>query len=129
MKRICLLTLVCVASIGFLSRGLTQGTPTRVITHVIGDVYRAQDNTHNTVFLVTPEDVIMVDPINSEFSEWLKGELNSRFGVPVRHVMYNHWNHASGGAVFSDTAQFVGHANVHDYLTLPPDSTTLRWPC
>ena len=127
MNRLRLLPLVGIASIGFLSQGLAQDAPTRIITHVTGDVYRAQNNNHNTVFLVTPEGIIMGDPINAQFSGWLKGELDSRFGVPVRYVLYshNHWDHASGGAVFADTAQFVGHANMHEYLRLPPDSTTL----
>ena len=32
---------------------------------------------------------------------------------------------ASGGAVFADTARFVGHENMLSYLAMPPASTTL----
>jgi glyoxylase-like metal-dependent hydrolase (beta-lactamase superfamily II) len=62
-----------------------------------------------------------------EFATWLKGEFASRFGVPVKYVVYSHyhWDHASGGEVFADTAQFVGHANLLAYLQLPSESTTL----
>ena len=49
-----------------------------------GDVYRAQNNNHNTVFLATSEGIILGDPINAEFSEWLKAELADRFGVLCR---------------------------------------------
>ena len=45
---------------------------------------------------------------------WLKGELARRFNVPVRYVIYSHyhWDHASGGAVYADTARFIGHENM-----------------
>jgi glyoxylase-like metal-dependent hydrolase (beta-lactamase superfamily II) len=57
----------------------------------------------------------------------LKAELAARFKVPVRYVVYSHhhWDHASGGDVFADTARFVGHANMLSHLALPPPSTTL----
>ena len=39
-----------------------------------------------TAFLVTPAGIILGDPINPAFATWLKGELASRFKVPVRYV-------------------------------------------
>lgn len=116
------------ANLTAASSSFAQDTPERSISQITGDVYRAQNDNHYTAFLVTPEGIILGDPINTEFSEWLKTELQARFGVPVRFVIYshNHWDHASGGAVFADTAQFVGHANMLDYLAMPPDSTTLN---
>src|SRR6185436_17848776 len=84
--------------------------PARTITNITGQLYRAQNNTHYNVFLVTPDGVIMTDPINREFALWLKQEIAQRFKQPVRYVLYSHhdWDHASGGVVFADTAQFVG---------------------
>jgi len=116
-----------VIALGLLSQGFAQEAPRRVITRIMGDLYRAQNNNHNSAFLVTPEGIIVADPLNPEFAAWLKQQLNERFGVPVRYVVYSHhhWDHASGGAVFADTAQFVGHANMLTYLAMPPDSTTL----
>jgi glyoxylase-like metal-dependent hydrolase (beta-lactamase superfamily II) len=86
----------------------------RGIVNVTGQLYRAQNNNHYTVFLVTPEGIIMSDPINREFALWLKGEMATRFKVPVRYVLYTHrdWDHASGGVVFADTAEFVAHQNM-----------------
>ncbi len=97
------------------------------IEHITGGVYRATANNSGTVFLVTPEGIVLADPLNPEFSAWLKEEFESRFGVPVRYVVYNHhhWDHASGGEVFAATARFVGHANMHGYLEMPPAFTTL----
>jgi glyoxylase-like metal-dependent hydrolase (beta-lactamase superfamily II) len=90
-------------------------------------VYTAINNNHRTVFLVTPEGIILGDPINADFSRWLKAEFATRFKVPVKYVVYSHhhWDHASGGDVFADTAKFVGHANMLKHLAMPPASTTL----
>jgi glyoxylase-like metal-dependent hydrolase (beta-lactamase superfamily II) len=90
-----------------------QQPPQRGIVNVTGQLYRAQNNNHYTVFLVTPEGVILSDPINRDFARWLKGEIATRIKVPVRYVLYTHrdWDHASGGIVFADTAEFVGHRN------------------
>ncbi len=106
---------------------MAQQAPTRAITEIADDLYWAQNNNHYSVFLVTDEGIILVDPINADFSTWLKAELDDRFGVPVRYVLYSHhhWDHASGGAVFEDTAQFVGHENMLGDLALMPASTPL----
>jgi glyoxylase-like metal-dependent hydrolase (beta-lactamase superfamily II) len=98
-----------------------QQPPARGIVNVTGQLYRAQNNNHYTVFLVTPEGIIMSDPINRDFARWLKGEMATRFKVPVRYVLYTHrdWDHASGGVVFADTAEFVGHRNMLAALAAP----------
>jgi glyoxylase-like metal-dependent hydrolase (beta-lactamase superfamily II) len=106
---------------------MAQQAPTRAIVNVTGQLYRAQNNNHYTVFLVTPEGVIMSDPINRDFGRWLKSEIASRFKVPVRYVLYTHrdWDHASGGVVFADTAEFVGHRNMLAALAPPAGNPPL----
>jgi glyoxylase-like metal-dependent hydrolase (beta-lactamase superfamily II) len=101
--------------------------PTRSIVNITGQLYRAQNNNHYTVFLVTPEGIIMSDPINRDFSRWLKAELATRFRVPVRYVLYTHrdWDHASGGVVWADTAEFVGHRNMLTALAPPAGNPPL----
>lgn len=88
--------------------------PVREITQISGDLYRVRNNAHYTVFLVTPEGIILGDPISTDAATWLKGELAERFKVPVRYVVYSHhhWDHAAGGAVFNDTAELIGHENM-----------------
>ena len=95
-------------------RSEAQVAPTRTISNIGEDLYWVQSNVHYTVFLVTDQGIILADPINHSFAEWLKGQLEERFNVPVRYVLYshNHPDHASGGSVFEDTAQFVGHENM-----------------
>ena len=67
-----------------------QQPPQRAIVNVTGQLYRAQNNNHYTVFLVTSEGVIMSDPINRDFSRWLKNEISTRFRVPVRYLSLIH---------------------------------------
>jgi glyoxylase-like metal-dependent hydrolase (beta-lactamase superfamily II) len=88
--------------------------PVREITNVVGDLYRARNNNHYTVFLITTDGVVLGDPIDTGFAEWLKSEIANRFNATVSHVVYSHhhWDHASGGAVFADTATFIGHENM-----------------
>ena len=97
--------------------------PARSIVNITGDLYRAQNEGHFTVFLVTEEGIIMSDPINRDFATWLRGEMQERFDQPVRYVLYSHsdFDHASGGEVFADTAEFVGHENMLEALAEPSD--------
>jgi glyoxylase-like metal-dependent hydrolase (beta-lactamase superfamily II) len=86
------------------------GSPT--ITHITGDLYRASNGRWHNVILVTGEGILIGDTLNTRFATALKAELDVRFpGVPVRYVVYSHshWDHVEGGAVFRETATFVGH--------------------
>jgi len=97
------------------------------IGKLTGDVYYARMDDYVSVFMVTPEGIALVEPIGTEFATWLKAEMDRRFHVPVKYVIYSHshWDHASGGAVYSDTAQFIGHDNLRKNLAMPPASTPL----
>jgi glyoxylase-like metal-dependent hydrolase (beta-lactamase superfamily II) len=97
------------------------------IGRLTGDVYYARMDDYLSVFLVTPDGIVLVEPISSEFAAWLKGELATRFKVPVKYVIYSHhhWDHASGASVWADTARIVGHEAVVKRLAMPPASTPL----
>ena len=123
-------SVLILCSFAFASGASARQAPTapqRAIVNVTGQLYRAQNNNHYTVFLVTPEGIIMSDPINRDFARWLKGEFATRFKVPVRYVLYTHrdWDHASGGVVFADTAEFVGHRNMLVALAPPAGNPAL----
>lgn len=104
----------CLAALGLAQTATAQQEPSRSIENITGDLYRATNNNHHTAFLVTSEGIILTDPIGVDFANWLKAELAARFDVPVRYVLYSHYHddHASGGAVFADTAELVGHENM-----------------
>lgn len=116
-----ILAIATVIGSTFPSTSAAQTAPPRGIVKITGELYRAQNDNHYTVFLVTPDGIIMSDPINRDFSRWLKGEMAARFKVPVRYVLYTHhdWDHASGGVVWADTAEFVGHRNMLEALAVP----------
>jgi glyoxylase-like metal-dependent hydrolase (beta-lactamase superfamily II) len=88
--------------------------PAREIIPLTGDLYRARNGNWYAIFLVTPDGIILGDPINPAFATWLKNELGTRFKVPVRYVVYSHshFDHAAGGVVFAETAKFVAHENM-----------------
>ncbi len=101
--------------------GSGEGLPRNEIYHVTGDLYRFRDVRHFGMFLVTSEGIIIVDPTSEQAATWLKGELDERFDVPVRWVIYSHshYDHASGGELFADTAKFIGHENMRARLAGP----------
>jgi glyoxylase-like metal-dependent hydrolase (beta-lactamase superfamily II) len=104
------------AQVGHYDAVAAQGPrgPAREITNITGDLYRVRNGAWATVFYVTPDGIILGDPINVAFSTWLKEQLAQRFKVPVRYVVYSHshFDHAEGGAAFADTAKFVAHENM-----------------
>lgn len=85
----------------------------RAITKIAGDLYRFQNNFHYSVFLVTPDGIIATDPIDADAARWLKGELKTRFGVPVKYLIYSHdhRDHIAGGEVFGSEATVIAHEN------------------
>ena len=97
------------------------------IGKLTGDVYYARMDDYLSVFMVTPDGVVLVEPIGTEFATWLKGELATRFKLPVKYVIYSHhhWDHGSGAAVFADTARIVGHEAMLPRLAMPPANTPL----
>jgi glyoxylase-like metal-dependent hydrolase (beta-lactamase superfamily II) len=97
------------------------------IGKLTGDVYYARMDDYVSAFMVTSEGIILVEPIGAEFATWLKGELTRRFNVPVKYVIYSHshWDHASGGAVYADTARFIAQENMLKNIATPPANTPL----
>jgi glyoxylase-like metal-dependent hydrolase (beta-lactamase superfamily II) len=97
------------------------------IGRLTGDIYYARMDDYLSVFLVTPDGIVLAEPIGTEFATWLKGELATRFKVPVKYVIYSHhhWDHGSGAAVYADTARIVGHEAMLARLAMPPAGTPL----
>lgn len=86
----------------------------REITQVAGDLYRFQNNFHVSVFLVTPEGVIVTDPIDAEAAAWLREQIGERFDQPIRYAIYSHdhADHIAGGEVFKEAGAIViAHEN------------------
>src|SRR3970040_2380490 len=106
------------------SRAIYQQTQYKgqEVGRLTGDVYYARMDDYLSVFMVTPDGIVLVEPVGTEFATWLKGELATRFKVPVKYVIYSHhhWDHGSGADVYADTARIVGHEAMMKRLGVPP---------
>ena len=93
------------------------------------DVYGFRYANHVAMFVVTSAGVILVDPIgqvNRRTPELIKEAIRTVTAEPVRYVVYSHsaFDHSTGGAVFADTARFVGHRNAVNPIRVANDPTT-----
>ncbi len=114
--RISALIFVCV--VGLSVSGTTNAQNPRGIEHVAGGLYRVHaGGNYYSAFLVTSEGIIAIDPIDKEAASWLKDELEQRFDLPVKYLIYSHSDvdHASGGEVFAD-AIVIAHENAKTAL-------------
>ena len=109
---------VCLAA-ALLAPNVLHAQAKRAITHIAGDLYRFQNNFHYSVFLVTPDGVIVTDPINAEAATWLEAEIAERFNQPVKYLIlsHDHTDHSSGGEVFADTATVIAHERAKTAIT------------
>ncbi|MDT7857213.1 MBL fold metallo-hydrolase [Rubrivirga sp. S365] len=90
----------------------------RSLTQVDDNLYRhtsqALPSLHSGFVLVTDEGALVIDPAGTCSANWLQDEIDSRFGVPVRYVVYTHahFDHIAGSQVFQDAgATVVAHEN------------------
>jgi hypothetical protein len=95
-----------------LAQESSGSAPSREIALIRDDLYRVRDGAQYTVFLVTPEGIIIGDPLTRATALWLRAELATRFpDKPVRYVLHTHltYERAQGASVFDDTAERVAH--------------------
>ena len=70
-------SLAMVVALASADAAAQRGGPQRQIVQVAGDVYRANNGNWWSIFMVTPEGIVLGDPINLQFSTWLKGDRKS----------------------------------------------------
>jgi len=96
----------------------TSGARNQEITPLRGNLYQVRDGREHTVFLVTRDGIVVVDPLSRPAAMALKEELESRFpGVPVRYVVltHHHADRTAGAGVF-DAAQRVANRAFNEQL-------------
>ncbi len=100
---------------------------------IADDVYVYDAGMYLSMFMVTKEGVIVIEPVSSAHSKGMLKAIRSVTDKPIRYLLisHNHWDHANGGQVFRDEgATIVAHveayewmkANPHDDLALPDES-------
>ncbi|MGZ8422479.1 MAG: MBL fold metallo-hydrolase [Nitrospira sp.] len=103
-----------------------QSRPTDEITKLAEDVYLFRHQAHQAIFVVTPEGVVVTDPISLEAATWLRTEIAKMTDQPVRYVIYSHHHndHITGGRVFADQALFISHQAAQPKILAAADPTT-----
>ncbi|MGO4317929.1 MBL fold metallo-hydrolase [Agrobacterium sp. MCAB5] len=85
----------------------------RALEHIKGNLYRHTTGpglaVHSGLVLITTEGALVIDPAMTCTSEWLKNEIQSKFHVPVKYVVYTHAHadHISGGQIFQQAGAIV----------------------
>jgi len=95
-----------------------KNEPVLEIQPLKGSLYEVTYGLAHTVFLVTRDGIVLVDPLTRAAATALKAQLDMRFpGVPVRYVVltHHHADRAAGAAVFID-AHLVAQRNYGDAL-------------
>ncbi len=102
-----------ILGIGWFGAAASAQQLKREITQISDNLYRFQNNFHYSVFMVTPDGVLVTDPINRQAAGWLKAEIAKRFDQPIKYLVYSHdhVDHIAGGKVFADTAVVIAHEN------------------
>ncbi len=93
------------------------------------DAYGVRWVNHVALFIITDAGVILVDAngqVNPRTPALIKEAIRSVTTQPVKYFVYSHsaFDHSTGGAVFADTARFVGHKNAVDRIKAANDPTT-----
>jgi glyoxylase-like metal-dependent hydrolase (beta-lactamase superfamily II) len=76
-------------------------------------------NGYYSMFVVTDEGVIAIEPVNTEHSQGLLKAIKSVTNKPVRYLLHshNHWDHSKGGQVFRDQgAKIVAHVEAYEWM-------------
>jgi len=72
-----------------------------------------------SMFVVTDEGVIAIEPVNIKHSQGLLKAIRSVTEKPVRYLLHshNHWDHSKGGQVFRDQgAKIVAHVEAYEWM-------------
>src|SRR6516165_3307788 len=85
------------------------------------NVYIFRYNRHQSMFIVTPDGVIVTDPIGLRrpAAQAYIEEIRKITPAPIKYVIYSHphFDHIAGGQPFKDQgATFVAHRNAKDRI-------------
>ncbi len=76
-------------------------------------------STYVSMFVVTNDGVIAIDPINTDHAKEFVAAIRSVTDQPIRYLVHthNHWDHSAGGQVFKDAgATVISHIEAYDWM-------------
>ena len=76
-----------------------------------------------SMFVVTDEGVIAIEPVSIEHSRGLLNAIGRVTDKPVRYLLHshNHWDHSKGGQVFRDAgAKIMAHVEAYEWMKANP---------
>ena len=87
---------------------------------------------YTSMFVVTSDGVIAVEPVNTQHAKGMLKAIRSVTDKPVRYLLHthNHWDHSRGGGIFRDVgAKILAHqeafawmkGNPHPDMVLPDE--------
>ncbi len=117
--------LAAIAAISFLIVGHSNSAWAAEATTEIADgVYAfAPGDGYISMFVVTTDGVIAVEPVNTAHANGMLGAIEAITDEPVRYLLHshNHWDHAGGGQVFRDAgATILAHQESYDWMAANP---------
>ncbi len=83
---------------------------------------------YNSLFVVTDDGVIAIEPVNSQHATGFLEAIRSVTDQPVKFLLpsHNHWDHASGGAVFREAgAKIIAHQTAFEWMEANPGQDTV----
>ena len=114
---------------GVSAQEATPAARAAEVQQIAEDTYAFASRGYVSLFIVTDEGVIATDPgslVDPGRAEAYRAAIAEVTDQPVRFVVYSHdhADHATGGAVFAETATFIAHENAVAKLAALNDPNT-----
>lgn len=93
-------------------------------TRIADGVYMFRYQSHNSMFVVTGQGVIVFDPISVEAARVYRSEIERTTAEPIRAIVYSHHHadHISGAAELAEDVPIIAHARALEHLRAEPDA-------
>merc|ERR1712079_847217 len=83
----------------------------------------SNDGFYMSMFVVTSEGVMVVDPMNNNQAKAMLAEIRNITQAPIRYLFlsHNHYDHIKGAQVFRDEgASVISHIEAYEYMEANP---------
>merc|ERR1711988_1061506 len=88
----------------------------------------SNDGFYMSMFVVTSEGVMVVDPMNNNQAKAMLAEIRKVTDAPIRYLFlsHNHYDHIKGAQVFKDEgASVVSHIEAYEYIKANPTTDVI----